>query len=134
MTSKPAAGLGKQLLYLSGGTLFLWGLAVVPARIAWGDGVIAHSGVAALLCLVPAVATLIWAQSARHSREGRLVAALGGSGLRLAIVLAGGFGLTQLLPEWFPWSFWIWLMVFYVFTLAVETALLVRSEPRSGDG
>lgn len=125
MTSKPAISLPRQLLLLCGGTLLLWGLAVVPARFVWGEPAVWNSGVAALLCLLPAVATFLWAQAARHSSEGRLVAMLGGSGLRMALVLAGGFGLTQLLPEWFSWSFWIWLMVFYAFTLGVETTLIV---------
>lgn len=119
-------GVVRQLVFLCGTVLLLWGLAAVAARIAWGDLAILQSGTAALLCLLPAAVTLVWAHQAGQSVQARLLTILGGTGIRLAVVLAGGFGLNLLLPELFPWPFWIWLMVFYIFTLGVETVLLVR--------
>lgn len=132
MTSKPRLGLVRQLAYLVGGVLFLWVVAVVPGRFALGEEAVHESAAAAGLCLLPAVATLIWAQRAGTSLEARLLLMVGGTGLRLLFVLAGGFGLTRLLPDWFGWTLWIWLMVFYIFTLGLETTLLVKSKGEPG--
>lgn len=128
MTSKPQSGLVKQLAYLVGGVLLLWAVAVVPASLAVGDHAVQESATAAALCLLPAVVTLIWSQQAGTSLEARLLSMVGGMGLRMVAVLAGGFGLTRLLPDWFDWTLWIWLMAFYMFTLGLETTLLVKSK------
>ncbi|MBM4068396.1 MAG: hypothetical protein FJ271_05560 [Planctomycetes bacterium] len=130
MTSKPGHDLVRQAAYLAGGVLLLWGIAVVPARFAQGEAAIYESAAAAGLCLLPALATLIWSQRAGTSMEARLLSLVGGTGLRMMFVLGGGFGLTRLLPDWFDWTFWIWLMVFYIFTLGLETTLLVKSRGR----
>lgn len=131
MTSKPALSLARQLAYLIGGVLLLWGLAAAPAGLLGGELAILESTTAAGLCLVPAVATLIWARCLAKSPELRLLLIAGGTVLRMGVVFAGGFALTQLLPEWFGWSFWIWLMVFYIFTLGLETTLLVTSKEKT---
>lgn len=128
MTSKPQFGLVRQLAYLVGGVLLLWAIAVVSASMALGEQAIQQSAAAATLCLLPAIVTLIWSQRTGTSLEARLLSMVGGTGLRLVAVLASGFGLTSLLPDWFDWTLWLWLMAFYIFTLGLETALLVKSK------
>jgi hypothetical protein len=105
-----------------------WLLAGLPARLlGGGDAALTYSGTALLVCLVPAVLTLAWAGRAlRGAPDQQLVAILGGTGLRLFFVL----GVAWLLYSWVPHyrereGFWVWLLVAYLFTLAVELALLL---------
>jgi hypothetical protein len=58
----------------------------------------------------------------------RVVAVLGGSGIRLAAALGGGLVLTELLPETFTKVFWLWVGVFYAVLLTLEVLLLVRQQ------
>ena len=55
-----------------------------------------------------------------------MVAALGGSGIRLVVALGGGLLLTNALPDTFTKAFWGWLAVFYLFVLALETGLILK--------
>lgn len=108
------------------GSLLLWVALVIPGRLLGGDEAVFLSSVALALCLIPAVATMAWALRAGTSPEAQLLMILGGTGVRMGIVLGGGLLLTQLLPEQFPSVFWIWLVVFYLFILGLEMTLIVR--------
>ena len=117
----------KRIVYLVGGSITLWVLLAVPARRFWGDDTAIHGAAALLLCLVPAVLTLIWAGWARErSPDQQMIAMLGGTGVRMFLVLAGALVLTQFIPYFQEQNgFWAWLLVFYLFTLAFEVVLLV---------
>jgi hypothetical protein len=52
---------------------------------------------------------------------------LGGTGLRLFFVLGAGLVLTGAVPYFQLQSFWVWVLVFYLFTLALEMLLAIRS-------
>ena len=43
------------------GTLAIWAIVVIPARAYGGDRALVYSAVAAVLCLVPNIGTLLWA-------------------------------------------------------------------------
>jgi hypothetical protein len=60
-----------------------------------------------------------------------LLAGLGGSGIRMAIVLGIGFLLFQQMPDRFPLAFLYWLLIFYLSVLALEVTLLVRQAQTS---
>jgi hypothetical protein len=111
---------------LVAGSLLLWLALVYPARQLGGDEAVFLSTVALALCLVPAVATMAWALRAGSTPESQLLMILGGTGVRMGIVLGGGLLLTRLFPDDFPSAFWVWLVVFYLFTLGLEMTLLVR--------
>jgi hypothetical protein len=117
----------KKLASLAGGTLLLWGLLIYPGWRLWGDAVWAQSLSALGLCLIPAMAALAWAQR-NATPEMQLVAVLGGSGIRLACALGGGLLLHTTLPQTFTNIFWLWLALFYMFILALETILVVRTK------
>jgi hypothetical protein len=124
-------------LLLIGATLACWLLIGLPARWAWGDAALVHCGVAALLCLVPAAATLAWAGWAYgHSPDQQLTTVLGGTGLRLFGVGAGAYALNQSVPYFradVGPGFLTWVLVFYLITLALETTLLLAGRPASED-
>jgi hypothetical protein len=89
-----------------------------------------HSAVAAALCLVPAVVSLYWSKKAARRRpEDLLVAVLGGTGLRMGVVLAAGMSLYSFVPYFHQTEFWLWLLVFYLLTLGLEMGLLIRGLP-----
>ncbi len=89
-----------------------------------------QGGAAFGLTFVPAAATLAWVLfSYRTSPELQLMASLGGSGVRMAIALGGGFLLTQSQPQAFDAGFWFWILLFYLTFLAAEITFVVRQQP-----
>lgn len=120
-----------RLLLLLGGSLAFWVLVALPARALLDDPeqvseVIAYSGMAMLLCLVPAAITLTWGCHAlRRDPESQLAAILGGNGIRMFSVLLAGWLLTRWFPYYGESSFWNWLLVAYLYTLALEMTLLL---------
>lgn len=80
---------------------------------------------AALLCLTPG-----WLVFAIHSRYGTatpVAAFLFGTVGRLFITLGGVIAMMESLPQLGMMSFGLWLGIFYILTLVVETKLLLMS-------
>jgi hypothetical protein len=121
----------KKLGSLIGSTLLLWAILIYPSWLIWGSRVWLESLVALALCLVPALLTLAWTLRAGDAPEKQLVAVLGGTGVRLVVALGGGLLLNFALPEMFTSGFWLWLAVFYMFILAVETILVLNKKQDS---
>lgn len=116
----------RRLVLLIAGSLVLWLLLAVPARYWWGDDTAVRAGVALLLCLVPAVVTMLvteWALA--RSAEQQLAAVLGSTGARMFLVLGAAFGLYQWAPYFGAGSFLAWVVIFYLATLALEIGLLL---------
>jgi hypothetical protein len=116
----------KGFAVLIGVPTLLWLVLLGPALMIWGEPVLLQSGVALALALVPAVATMIAVQRFGDSPENRMLAGLGSSGIRMAVVLGIGFLFFRTMPETFPLPFLYWLTLFYLTALAIEVSLLVR--------
>jgi hypothetical protein len=107
-------------------TLLIWSAAAYLANRLWGSAAVLQSLAAVVLCLVPAAFTLYWSLRARdRTAEARLFAMLGGMGMRMAVVLGLGCVLYALVPVLHSDSFWVWLILFYLVTLALEVGLLL---------
>ena len=122
----------KPLLGLVVGAALFWGLLTYPARLLWPDDpTFLWSTTAALLCLVPTALTMAWARWAfRGKPEDQMVAVFGGTAVRMAVVLAVALVLSLNVEAFGHQRFWIFVIVYYLFTLALEMALLVRgAEP-----
>lgn len=118
------------LLILS--SLLVWVIVAYPARLWWGNSAAVYSGVAVVLCLVPTTLTLLWSHWAlKKSPEQQLLLVLGGTGLRMAVVLSVGLVLYFGIPYFRQQSFWIWILVFYLLTLAIEMALMLSGKPNT---
>jgi hypothetical protein len=119
-----------RLLVLVGGTLAFWVVVAVPVRhLGGGDQAMISSATAVLLCLVPAALTLAVAEwSLRGDPDQVILVTLGGTGVRMLGVFLGGFLLTRLFPIYRddPY-FWTWLLVAYLFTLALEVGLVLTA-------
>jgi hypothetical protein len=116
------------LLFFVGGCVAFWLLVALPARhLGGGDRAAIFLGTALLLCLAPAVVTLLWGERAlRQTADKLLILVLGGTGLRMAFVLLAGWTLYRWAPYYQDQSgFLIWLVVGYLFTLALDMTLLL---------
>jgi hypothetical protein len=121
----------KKICRLASCTTMLWALLIYPAWLLGGAMVWIQSLTALFLCLAPALATMAWALHTGFAPERQLTVVLGGSGIRMAFSLGGGLLLYKTMPETFANGFWLWMIVFYMFILAMETILIVwRSEAR----
>jgi hypothetical protein len=115
---------------LIAGTLGFWAVAFLPARFLFGETGVVYSLVALLLCLVPATLTMLWAHYRPVSTpQQQVLLVFGGTGLRLGFVLGGGLVLSALWPYFRVPPFWIWLLLFYMFTLTLEVLLLSKKQP-----
>lgn len=107
------------------GSLGLWVVAAIPATLWFDPHSAGVAGAAMLLCLLPGAATFYWAQAAgRRTPEMLMIVVLGGAMVRMLVALGGGMALYLSLPSYFTIALWVWLGVFYSFTLAVEIAML----------
>jgi hypothetical protein len=117
----------------SAAAVLLWLAIVGPAWFVAGrEGLIGLSA-AAFLCLVPGW-TVFWI-AASYGTAGSEVplVILGGTALRMVFVLLGIVIVQTLDPRLGFREFVVWLLVFYLCLLAVETCLvLLVSASRSG--
>jgi hypothetical protein len=127
--------VSQRLFLLSAGTLLLWVATALPVWLLGGEWALLHAGTAALLCLVPCLLTLVWVErTGQKQPQQMLLAALGATGVRMFGVLGVGIVLVQAVPPFRGQDgFLIWLLIFYLFTLALEMTLLLTARP-SPDG
>jgi len=121
----------KAALWLIIGTVAFWGLLTYPARLLWPDvPTFLWSTTAAVLCLAPTVLTMVWTRWAFQGKpEQQMLAVFGGAGLRMVVVLAVGMGLFLGVEPFQHQRFGIMVVVYYLFTLALEMILIVRNAP-----
>lgn len=125
----------RRLGVLIAGVLAGWIVLVYPARLLAGDPGAVFATVAALLCLVPTALTLVWGEWAFGGRPGQqLFLALGGTGLRMALVLGVGLPLFVFVPYFHQPAFWVFVLVFYLYTLLLETLLVLTVTPKTRAG
>lgn len=123
----------RRLLLLVGGSAAFWLLVGLPARhLGGGDTAIIDLGTGLLLCLIPGAVTLVWGERAmRQSPDRQLILMAGGTGIRMAFVLLAGWMLFQGVPYYRRHGFLIWLVVGYLFTLALDLTLLLAGRPQA---
>jgi hypothetical protein len=122
----------KGLLWLVGGTVAFWALLTYPALLLWPEEpTFAWSTTAVIICLVPTTLTLLWTRWAYKGRpEEQLLAVMGGTAARMIFVVAVGLTLFLNVEAFQYQRFWILVIVYYLFTLALEMVIIVRgAEP-----
>lgn len=123
----------KTVGLLIAGTLALWLATAYPAHLLGGQAAVVYSAVAAGLCLVPAVGTLLWCWWAlRNAPEQQLLGVLGGTGVRLLVVTGSAVALYLQVPYFTATAFMIWVIVFYLATLTLEVCLLLTRHLPAG--
>lgn len=124
--------LSGPLLLLIGGASAFWLCTGLAARmLGGGDQALVFSGAAVLLCLPPMAATLLWAGWASNKTPAdQMIMIAGSTGVRMAFVLGGGLALFFLVPYFQGQvTFWVWVLVVYLFTLALDVALMLAMRP-----
>lgn len=114
--------------------LGLWAVTAYPAWRFGGEPAILQCTVAMVLCLVPSAATMAFTERAFRQPAGvdqQMLAVLGGSGVRLLVALGAGWILNAHVPPLGGVWFWVWLGVFYLYALGLESVLIVRGAGRS---
>jgi hypothetical protein len=108
------------------GALAFWAVVAYPALRFGGSAVFVYTLVALGLCATPTAALLLaCSQLERRAAGERLLIMLGGTGLRLIVVLGVGVALYAAVPYFQQAVFWICLLVFYSYLLGLEVYLLV---------
>lgn len=116
----------RRLVLLISGSLLFWALVSYPALRIWGQQAVVYSLVAVILCLVPTTLTLLWSGWALESTpDQQLLLVMGGTVMRMLGVLGIGLVIYGLVEYFHRESFWIWLLVFYLFTLTLEMGLML---------
>jgi hypothetical protein len=116
----------KRLGLLIGGSLLFAGIAAVPAYWLAGEPGVVFGAVALALCLVPALVTMLLAEwSFRRSPDTFLLAVLGGTSLRMFVVLGAVWVIYQNHPYFQEMGFIVAVMVAYFFTLTLEMVVLL---------
>lgn len=124
----------KQAGLLAGATVLLGLILACLAYWLTGELGVVQVLTALIICLIPAVGTSLWRhQAAQSTSEMQLMAVLGGSGIRMAVVLGCGLLLYWNLGDTYTDGFWIWLMVLYFFTLTIELTMAVRGNAPTGE-
>lgn len=119
----------KPFLLFIGGALLFGAVTLGAGYLIWENDALVQGGTAFALAFVPAAGTLAWViYSYRASPDLRLLASLGGSGLRMMMSLGGGFFLTNAFSDIYTTEFFYWLALFYLVLLFFEMALLVQQE------
>jgi hypothetical protein len=123
----------RRALILTAVGVVLWAVLIGPALSWFGEIALLHSTVALALSLVPGVATMLLADAAwRRSPDLQVLAALGGSGVRMALALGIGLVLFFGYRQTFGAVFLAWLMIFYLVLLGVEVMLLLQPAQTQG--
>lgn len=116
----------RKMLWLLLITVVLWIFMSVPAY--WVRGTLALEGLtyASLLCLIPGwVVVYVTSRYPDAGSQGGMV--LLGTGLRMAFVLIGMVLLRSRRPDFGHYEFQLWLILFYLAFLVIETLMVVKS-------
>ena len=109
-----------------------WVVVAYPTYRLGGANMLLCSAVSVVLCLLPTTVTLAWGLRASNpSPSEQLLQVVSGTGLRLLVALGGGLLFYSLLPALQQPGFWLWLLCFYLFTLALEMVLLRLATARA---
>ena len=106
-----------------------WLLSVLPARLFFGTAGIEASAVSAACCLLAGWLTFLFVAQVRQPRL-QAFAVLLGTLVRGVFALLEALVMQYLLGLRFE-NYLIWLSVFYLVALALETAFLLRSPTRT---
>jgi hypothetical protein len=133
----------RNLGILAAATIAFWASLAGLAYLSWGrlftdsglsyETALGYSITALLLCLVPACLTMLWVGwGPRKTPEQQVAAVLGGTGVRMFVVLGVCLLLTETVPYYQHAGFLIWVLLFYLFTLGLEIVLLLRGRRTAG--
>jgi hypothetical protein len=121
----------RRVILLAAGCFASWVLLAYPAYRLGTVRALTDSAIAAGICLLPGALTLVVGYFTFSGKpKDRLWIVLGGTGVRMGMVLGVGLILSWLNPHFQQINFWAWVLVFYLFTLTLEMVLLLSAKPK----
>ena len=111
-------GVLSDVVRVVGASMVFSCLLAVPAWAVAGSKGLVGVGASAVLCVVPACIVLLLKGVAGESQPLLVLVA---GGVRMFFVFAGVFAARQIAPEYGVKEFFGWLVLFYMFVLAVES-------------
>lgn len=126
MAEHPKTSALRQSGWLLLVSVLMWLICSGPAF--WLRGAIALEGLtyAGILCLLPGL-VVVFVTSRYPDGDSPSTIVLLGTGLRMAFVLIGMVVIRNLRPEMGHYEFQLWLVLYYLAFLFVETLLVVKS-------
>jgi len=130
----------KRLGLFLAGAVVLWGVTFALGWVLWPeqrDSLPACSVTALGLCLVPTTLTFLWSVwGLKQTPDQQLAVVLGGTGVRMFFVLGVGLLLSTTVAYFHEHAlqFWLWVLLYYLATLALEMILIVRAQVRTDKG
>jgi len=122
----------RPVTLLLGSACFCWVGLSYPAWRLGGAEALVYSTVAALLALVPTLATVWFAEHNQSKQAGTALLLLAGSGVRMAVVLGVGLLICAVglpgLGEVEIVAFWLWILCYYLCMLLLEVRLLLSGQ------
>ena len=109
------------ILVLVGG--LLWVLLAGPAWLVAGQEGLAGLSVSAALCLFSGIPIILLIGPFANSKP---MLPMFGSVVRLMIVFCGCLAVVEIMPTWGFQEVFIWLVIYYIVLLAVETAFVLQ--------
>lgn len=113
-----------RIRHLTLATTGLWLGGALPAWLIADTAGLEGLTYALLLCLIPGIVTLQLVKAGGGPNQA-LTTLLLGMGLRMAAVLIGTLVLRKIRPDLGANAFHLWVVVGYLFTLWIETRLLL---------
>ncbi len=113
----------RQVAMLLGPGIALWSLLAGPAWLLAEVSGLVGLTMSALLCLMPGCVVVAWQVFLSPPQS---VLFLVSTGLRFGLIVASALLARSLRPEFGVREFYVWLIVFYLYALAVETWLVLR--------
>ena len=114
-------------------TLVLWVLLLIPAWSLAGVPGLEGLSYAAVLCLVPGWLTIWMSRHVGAPSQLTALLVLAGTAFRLLFVLCGTLLVRATRSQLGFREFLVWLIVFYLVTLLVETLLILKPATATGE-
>jgi hypothetical protein len=121
-------GFRGRCLRLVGVTLAVWLVSLYPAFRLFGVAGMEAASISAVACLVPGC-VVFWLLEGLSPGDAQIRAVLAGTGLRVAFGLAAAVIMDEL-AGLAATNYVVWLAVFYLVSLAVETHLILPARTR----
>ncbi len=126
--------IARQCLSLTIGMLALWAVLYYPAEHFAGERGIEGLTYAGLLCLIPGLIALLLSggisKIGANAGQGALISTV----MRLMTVGLAAVLMQSARPDLRFWQFHVWLILFYLTSLILETCFILRGVHRKSEG
>ncbi|MCC7422792.1 MAG: hypothetical protein IT428_21145 [Planctomycetaceae bacterium] len=111
----------------------LWAILAWPAYQWAGRDALVGLSLAAIMCFFPGLVVFVMTASVPAGSSKAAGVIVAGSGLSKIVLFAGVLIVQSVLPNLKVREFLVWVLVFYLATLCLETVLLLRRPSKADE-